>query len=81
MDFLGAYFAGQANIFPIWHVKNLHSICFLSLVFARILALFLRQKRRNRGVKFAINNVRYIKYKSQKPREKDVPAEFQGGTK
>ena len=81
MDFWGAYFAGQANIFSIWYAKNLHSICILSLVFASILALFLRQKRRNIGVKFAVNNVRYIKYKSQKPREKDVPAEFQGGTK
>jgi len=59
--------------------ENLHSICFLSVAFASVLALFLRQKRRNQGVKFGINNVRYMKYKSQKPREKDVPAEFQGG--
>ena len=81
MDFWGAYFTGQANFFLIRYVKNLHSICFLSLVFASIVALFLRQKRRNIGVKFAVNNVRYMKYKSQKPREKDVPAEFQGGTK
>ena len=31
------------------------------------------------SAKNSINNVRYMKYKSQKPREKDVPAEFQGG--
>ena len=31
------------------------------------------------SAKNSINNVRYVKYKSQKPREKDVPAEFQGG--